>query len=121
MMTAKDVRTYKERLLSLRRRLRSDVCQMAGWVLEKLRAEANGDLSYMPIHMADIARDDFERLFTLSLVESEYETLDPIEQALQRVEEGTYGLRAQCNAKIPGGSAQCGPLYSVLPEMCLAS
>ena len=74
-----------ERLLSLRRRLRSDVDEMAGSVLEKPRAEANGDLSYMPIHMADVASDDFERQFTLSLIESEDETLDQIERVLQCV------------------------------------
>ena len=44
----------------------------------------------MPIHMADIASDDFERQFTLSLIESEDETLDQIARSLQRIEDGTY-------------------------------
>ena len=39
---------------------------MADAVLEKTLSEANGDLSVMPIHMADIGTDNFERELTLS-------------------------------------------------------
>ena len=100
-MKKTELKTYKERLLSLRVRLRGDVSQMADATLKKRRSEANGDLSSMPIHMADIGTDNFEQEFTLSLMESEEETLDLIESSLERIEEGSYGQCEECGVKIP--------------------
>ncbi len=100
-MKKADMKTYKERLLALRARLRGDVDQMADAALKKSRSEANGDLSSMPIHMADIGSDNFEQEFTLSLMQSEEETLDLIEASLERIEDGSYGQCEECGVKIP--------------------
>ncbi|MFH1267352.1 MAG: TraR/DksA family transcriptional regulator [Planctomycetota bacterium] len=100
-MKKAEMKVYKERLLALRARLRGDVNQMADAALKQSRTEANGDLSSMPIHMADIGTDNFEQEFTLSLMESEGGTLEKIEAALERLEEGTYGECEECGAKIP--------------------
>jgi len=100
-MKKADIKTYKERLLALRARLRGDVSQMAEAALKKSRSEANGDLSSMPIHMADLGSDNFEQEFTLSLMETEGDTLELIEASLERIEEGTYGQCEECGGKIP--------------------
>ena len=65
-------------LLSLRSRLRGDVTTMADVALNKTRSESNGDLSSMPIHMADIGSDNYEQEFTLSMMESEESTLEAV-------------------------------------------
>jgi DnaK suppressor protein len=52
------------------------------------------------MHMADVGTDNFEQEFTLSLLQSEEEALEHIEAALERIEDGTYGSCAECNAKI---------------------
>jgi RNA polymerase-binding protein DksA len=101
MMKKADIKVYRERLIALRARLRGDVSQMAEATLKKSRTEANGDLSSMPIHMADIGSDNFEQEFTLSLMENGEGTLGLIEKALERIEEGTYGVCEECGAKIP--------------------
>ena len=75
--------------------------QLAEAALKKNRSQANGDLSSMPIHMADIGSDNFEQEFTLSLMENEGAALERIETALERIEEGTYGECEECGAKIP--------------------
>ena len=100
-MKTADIKVYKERLLTLRARLQGDVNQMADAALKKSRTEANGDLSSMPIHMADLGTDNFEQEFTLSLMESDAGMLEKIESALERVEDGTYGACEECGAKIP--------------------
>lgn len=100
-MNKADVKAYKERLLALRARLRGDVDQLAESALKKNRTQANGDLSSMPIHMADIGSDNFEQEFTLSLIETDGNTLAKIEAALDRIEEGSYGECEECGAKIP--------------------
>ena len=100
-MNKAELAGYKELLLNLRARLRGDVSQMADATLKKSRSEANGDLSTMPIHMADIGSDNFEQEFTLSLMENEGVTLEQIESSLERIEEGTYGQCEECGIKIP--------------------
>ena len=109
--------TYKEQLLALRARLRGDVNQMADATLKKSRSEANGDLSSMPIHMADIGSDNFEQEFTLSLMENDGGTLALIETSLERIEEGTYGQCEECGVKIPKTRLNAIP-YATLCFRC---
>jgi len=118
-MKKADTKVYKERLLLLRARLRGDVSQLADAALKKSRSEANGDLSSMPIHMADIGSDNFEQEFTLSLMESEEGTLDLIEASLERIEEGTYGQCEECGVKIPKNRLNAIP-YATLCVKCVS-
>ncbi len=100
-MNAEALKPYKARLVALRARLRGDVSQMTDAVLEKTLMQANGDLSAVPIHMADIGTDNFEREFTLTLMESKDRTLEEIEEALERIEDGSYGVCEKCEGRIP--------------------
>jgi RNA polymerase-binding transcription factor DksA len=100
-MNKHEMKDYKQLLLALRGRLRGDVSAMADAALNKTRSEASGDLSSMPIHMADVGSDNFEQEFTLSLMENDEESLNQIEAALERIEEGVYGVCLECEAKIP--------------------
>jgi RNA polymerase-binding transcription factor DksA len=99
-MKKAELKTYKERLLALRARLRGDVNQLADAALKNNRMESNGNLSSMPIHMADIGSDAYEQEFTLTLMETEEDTLNAIEAALERIEDGTYGTCEECEGKI---------------------
>ena len=99
-MKKTEMRVYKERLLLIRARLRGDVHAMTEAALSKTRSEASGDLSSMPIHMADVGSDNYEQDFTLSLLQNEEETLDQIEAALERIEDGIYGSCVECDGRI---------------------
>ena len=100
-MKKAEMKVYKERLLLYRARLRGDVSAMANAALKQTRSEASGDLSSMPIHMADVGSDNFEQEFTLSLMQNDEETLEEIEAALERIEDGVYGSCVECGGKIP--------------------
>jgi DnaK suppressor protein len=99
-MKKPELKIYRERLLSLRSRLRGDVTAMAEAALSKTRSDMCGDLSSMPIHMADVGSDNYEQEFTLSLMQSEEEALDQIESALERIEDGVYGACVECDGRI---------------------
>lgn len=116
-MTKDDIQVFKDQLLLLRARLRGDVSQLANAALNKSRSEANGDLSSMPIHMADIGSDNFEQEFTLSLMENEGVTLTQIESSLERIEEGTYGQCEECGVRIPKNRLKAIP-YATLCIRC---
>jgi RNA polymerase-binding protein DksA len=108
-MKKSEMGEYKQILLSLRARLRGDVTQLADEALKRNRQDASGDLSTMPIHMADIGSDTFEQDFTLTLMESEEKTLQKIEQALIRIDDGTYGTCENCGEAIPKARLQVIP------------
>lgn len=116
-MKKAELMVYKERLLALRARLRGDVTQMAETTLKKNRMESNGDLSSMPIHMADIGSDNFEQEFTLSLMQNEGVALEQIEAALERIEDNVYGDCEECGAKIPKARLTAIP-YATMCVKC---
>ncbi len=119
-MKKAEMKVYRDRLLALRARLRGDVNQLADAALNKSRSEANGDLSSMPIHMADLGSDNFEQEFTLSLMESEGGTLDQIEAALERIEDGDYGLCEECGTRIPKTRLNALP-YATMCVKCAST
>jgi RNA polymerase-binding protein DksA len=78
--------------LAKRREIVNNVSEMEGEALKQSRLDASGDLSSMPIHMADIGTDNYEQEFALGLMDSERKLLNEIDGALQRIEEKTYGI-----------------------------
>ncbi len=108
----RETKPYKEQLLTIRSRLRGDVSAMADGALRKTRSEGSGDLSSMPIHMADVGTDNFEQEFTLTLMETEEGTLGLVESALERLEDGVYGMCVECGAKIPKARLNAIPYAS---------
>jgi DnaK suppressor protein len=104
-----EAKEFKSQLLGLRSRLRGDVTALADAALRTTRSEASGDLSSMPIHMADLGTDAFEQEFTLSLMEHDGSALEQIEAALVRIEDGLYGVCVECETKIPKTRLQVLP------------
>lgn len=91
-LSAAELRHFRELLLGKRATLVGDVTSMANEALGKNRQDASGDLSNMPIHMADIGSDNYEQEFTLGLLESEHALLREINAALTRMDKGRYGI-----------------------------
>jgi DnaK suppressor protein len=92
---------FREILLRKRREMVGDVEQLEGEAFRKSRQDAAGDLSTMPIHMADLGTDNFEQDVTLNLIESEEEELREIDSALERIKSGTFGRCERCRKFIP--------------------
>jgi RNA polymerase-binding protein DksA len=46
----------------------------------------------MPVHMADLGSDNYELEFTLGLIEGERALLQEIDEALERIRTGQYGI-----------------------------
>jgi RNA polymerase-binding protein DksA len=91
-LTVADIEHFKQMLLEKRGEILANVNEMEDETLKKSRLDASGDLSSMPIHMADIGSDNYEQEFTLGLMDSERKLLREIDDALQRIEQGIYGI-----------------------------
>jgi DnaK suppressor protein len=83
--------SYRAMLENLRARLRGDLDQMTDEALGRDNAGATGNLSNLPLHMADLGTDNYDQEFTLSLIENEQGTLGLVNEALGRVQIGTFG------------------------------
>ena len=83
-----DLTHFRLLLISKRRELFKAVDSME---TEALRSD-DGDTSSMPIHMADIGSDVYEQDLMLGMAASERERIRDIDEALQRVVDGTYGI-----------------------------
>jgi DnaK suppressor protein len=84
------VRGQKEKLLNLRDAM---VDSMAGVAKDNLRSRAEGsEASAFGMHQADAGSDAYDRDFALSLLSQEQDALYEIDQALKRIELGTYGV-----------------------------
>lgn len=82
-------KAQKEKLLQLRDAM---VDSMAGVAQDTLRARAEGsEASAFGMHQADAGSDAYDRDFALSLLSQEQDALYEIDEALKRIDLGTYG------------------------------
>jgi DnaK suppressor protein len=89
----------KLRLIELRDHLLS---QMQGVAQDTLRVRAEGsEASAFGMHQADAGSDAYDKDFALSLLSQEQDALYEIEEALKRVEGGSYGTCEMSNKPIP--------------------
>ena len=95
-MKKKQLDEFRQMLLEKRRTLVGDLTGM-----EETARQYSTGMSSMPTDMADIGTDNFEHEFTLGLLESEQAMLREIDEALQRIEDKTYGICLGTGESIP--------------------
>jgi len=111
-----ELNQFKTLLILRKKQLRGDVSKLES---EALKDAGSGDLSSLPMHMADQGTDNFEQDITLGLMESEGEELQEIEEALDRIKENTYGVCDTCRKAIPKPRLKAIP-YALLCVTCKA-
>jgi DnaK suppressor protein len=87
-LTSAEIKKFKAMLLAKLNEILGNVTSME---TEALRRERS-DLSNMPIHMADLGTDSYEIDNIIGLMDSERKILVEIDEALSRIEDGTYGI-----------------------------
>jgi RNA polymerase-binding transcription factor DksA len=100
-------RSQREKLLQLRDAM---VDSMAGVAQDTLRSRAEGsEASAFGMHQADAGSDAYDRDFALSLLSQEQDALYEIDQALKRIELGTYGKCEMSGKAIPRARLEAIP------------
>ena len=108
-LSASDLKRYRQMLLEKRREILINVSEIEGEALKKSRMDASGDLSSMPIHMADLGSDNYEQEFALGLMDSERKLIREIDEALERIENKTYGICLGTEQLIPKARLEAQP------------
>lgn len=93
------LKKQKQRLIELRDAILNSI---EGVSQESLRQRAEGsEASAFGMHQADAGSDAYDRDFALSLLSQEQDALYEINEALKRIENGTYGICEMSGKKIP--------------------
>lgn len=99
-MNKKDLKKLKKELERLRDELTDELQHLSENNLKRSQRDSTGDLSGYAYHMADVGTDNFGREMELNIASSGNERLRMIEEALERIEEGTYGKCVTCDNEI---------------------
>jgi RNA polymerase-binding protein DksA len=90
------LRRQQVKLLHLRQRVIESINGVG-----KHARETNCETSVLQTHQADVASEVNDRDFALGLLSHEHDALHEIDQALQRIESGAYGICEMSGQQIP--------------------
>jgi len=104
----------RQRLLDLRDQITDS---MYGIQNDTIKNGAEGtDTSGSGMHQGDAGSDAYDRDFALNMLSKEANALGEIEEALQRLELGTYGICEESGAKIPNPRLEAMPFARLTVE-----
>lgn len=96
----KDLFDFKKLLLKRKEEILDGIKHISDDTLHKSQREAAGDISGYTYHMADVATDTYDREFSLGLASNERKVLYELDDALKKIEDGTFGICEDCRCLI---------------------
>ena len=100
-MTKKELAKFKKLLLKKRDEMLEDLGQLKDREMASTLNDASGENSAYSFHMADVGTDNMEREKAFFFATREGKFLNHIEEAMQRIEDGSYGNCSDCENPIP--------------------
>lgn len=108
-MPKAELKKYWTLLVKEREKIGGDISSITKDTLKRSQKDASGDLSGYSYHMADSASDNYDVEFSLGRASDEQKLLYVIDDALRRIQDGTYGCCQQCNKAIAKNRLQALP------------
>ena len=99
-MNAEDLAYFKSLLTEKRVQANADLEELERVSRSDDAQESSEDRSAYSLHMADRGTDAMEREKNLLLAQREGNYIDYLDEALQRIEDGTFGLCRVCGGEI---------------------
>lgn len=99
-MTKPDLKEFKSLLLARTQLLKGDLAGLEGETRGK-GSDDSGEQTRTPGHTAELASDESERDLTFGRMGSQTEELKQIQDALERIKDGSYGQCEKCEGVIP--------------------
>ncbi len=104
----------QQRLLELRDQITDMMYGIQNDTIYDLKKE---EASGVGMHQGDAGSDAYDRDFALNMLSKEANTLGEIEEALQRLELGTYGICEESGQKIPNPRLEAIPFARLTVEL----
>jgi RNA polymerase-binding protein DksA len=99
-LTKKELNYFKKLVLKKREDLMKELGYLRETAMSSTIKESSGDHSSYSFHMADQGTDSMEREKAFLFVSREGHYLEHLNQALARIEEGTFGICFKCGKLI---------------------
>jgi|SRR5579884_1462668 DnaK suppressor protein len=108
-MQRKEQEKYRQRLLEMAARLKSDEPGVISDALRQASGDISGNISNVPMHLADLGTDTFEQEMSAGLLANARQLQIEVAAALDRIEQGTFGKCEQCGRDIGEGRLEVVP------------
>ena len=99
-LTKKDLNDYKKLISKRKSEIMYDINHISEDTLKKSLKDASGDISGYAFHMADVATDNYDREFSLGIASNERKLIYELDDAVKRIEDGTFGFCEDCKSLI---------------------
>lgn len=99
-LTRKELGEFRKILLKRKEEIDDEIKHISDDTLKKSQKDASGDISGYTYHMADVATDNYDREFSLGLASNDRKSLFELNDALKKVEDGTFGICEDCKRLI---------------------
>ena len=99
-MNKADLEYFKELILRKKQELLEELGYLENAAMKSTSKDQSGDLSSYSFHMADQGTDTLDREMAFTFASREGRYLHHLNEALERIENGTYGICRTCNGEI---------------------
>ena len=99
-MTKKELVYFRKLIIKKKEELYAELGYLESSSMSKTSKDQSGDLSSYSFHMADQGTDTMEREMAFTFASREGRYLHHLNEALERIENGTYGKCRRCGEKI---------------------
>ena len=99
-MDKKAIEHYRRTLQELTQRMLGDTTAVTEQILEGSGGQSGGGLSNAPMHLGDMGTDEYLHDLNATLLEHEEFLSGEVREALDRIEQGTFGLCETCGTPI---------------------
>ena len=99
-LAKKEIAGFKKIVLKRKEEILDEIKHISEDTLKKTQKDASGDISGYTYHMADVATDSYDREFSLGLASNERKLLYELEDAVKKIEDGTFGICEECKILI---------------------
>ena len=99
-MTKRELERFKKLIAKKKEELFAELGYLESSSMSTTAKDQSGDLSAYSFHMADQGTDTMERELAFTLASREGRYLHHLNEALERIENGTYGQCRSCSGNI---------------------
>lgn len=100
-MSPERLQYFKEKLQLEKQRVLNEVNGIQQSSLKQSISDQSGENSRYSYHLGDVASISYGREFTMGLAERQQKYLEQVDDALQRIDDGTYGICMVTQEAIP--------------------
>ena len=115
-LNKKELLEYQKLITKRKSEIQDALEHISEETLKKSQKDAAGDISGYTFHMADVATDTYDREFSLGIASNERQMLYELDDALKRIDDGTFGFCEDCKNAIAKSRLKAVPHA----RLCLA-